>query len=472
MVAPAHHRFEVDQAGSHGRPKNRVPSVDRFRQAVKHSEELSLGQRTVFDGGLDGTPDFAIGRVVLEPDQLGPHCDRKHRLEQRGRVLAVTGVVEIRGRAFDVFAVVIEPDGDRDAIAATRSGVVPRGKAGEQVAVVGKLIPEPVLDEIGFELFQVHRHGGKLEGNGGLGKGFSRVWRAYSAVAPSIDRFSCSWEMNPQTEGLITYRPPGVARMSKRRRKSNDKPQFSFPKAQPGPAASPAGSGPTDADLMNEFQAACGRNDKQELNKALFDLMARHDRLVLNILQREQVPTHDRAAVAGLVWETISRIAHKPAGSQGAWDRGRGLGGGCPFVPLLKQVSRSRARDYHGTEKAERRRYRRLEEAAGTFGADWRALGGSPPRAEEPRRRGGNLRQTQPPASWRVVAVGQAMLADALAAVPRRQRAALELHAEGMSNEEIASAVGTSSPTVSRDLTAARKTIRQLAEAAAATAAE
>lgn len=278
--------------------------------------------------------------------------------------------------------------------------------------------------------------------------------------------------MGPHKAGLSPSRPPGADRMSKRRRKSNDKPRFSFPKAQPGPAASPAGSAPTDADLMNEFQAACSRNDKPVLNKVLFNLMARHDSLVLNILHRENVPFHDREAVAGLVWETISRIAHKPAGSQGAWDCGRGLGGGCPFMPLLKQVSRSRARDYHGTGKAERRRYRRLEEAAGKFGADWRALGGSPPRADGPRGRGGNLRQTQPPASWRVVAVGQAMLADALASVPSRQRAALELHAEGMSNEEIATAVGTSSPTVSRDLTAARKTIRQLAEAVAATAAE
>jgi RNA polymerase sigma factor (sigma-70 family) len=250
--------------------------------------------------------------------------------------------------------------------------------------------------------------------------------------------------------------------MTKSRRKSNDKTPLSLP-----PVGSSAGQ-PADGELMNELVAATGRNDKVMADRLLFDLKARHEPLVMNVLKAENVPAHDRDAVSGRVWETIDRVARKPSGSKGFWDPGRGFGGGCPFVPFLKDVCSSRARDYHDTMKTARRRRRRVEEAASTFGDEWHIHGGSAVKAAFPKKRGGNLKHTEPPAAWNVVAAGRTMLATAMTDLSERNRRALELHAEGMSNEEIAAVMGMSAATVSRDLTAARKSIRRLAEAAAA----
>jgi len=253
--------------------------------------------------------------------------------------------------------------------------------------------------------------------------------------------------------------------MSNSRRKSNDKTPLSFPAA--GSTAGGLPEAATDTELMNEAVAAHGRNDKVGYDKILFDLKARHEPLVLNVLRAENVPPHDRDSVAALVWNTIDRIARKDSGLQGAWDPGRGFGAGCPFVPFLKTVCRSRACDYHDTMKTARGRRRRVAEAAATYGEQWQSHGGSPVKATGPKKRGGNLKQSQPPAPYRVVEAGRRMLPDALAAISERERRALELHAEGLSNEEIAAVVGTSSPTVSRDLTAAREKIRLLVETAA-----
>ena len=60
------------------------------------------------------------------------------------------------------------------------------------------------------------------------------------------------------------------------------------------------------------------------------------------------------------------------------------------------------------------------------------------------------------------------MLATAMNDLPERERRALELHAEGLNNEEIAVAMKIGPATVSRDLTRARDRIRDLVEAAAA----
>lgn len=252
--------------------------------------------------------------------------------------------------------------------------------------------------------------------------------------------------------------------MKNSRRKSNDKTPLSFPAAGSAAGGSPVAA--TDTELMNEFVAACGRNDKAVIDKILFDLTARHEPFVMNVLRSENVPAHDRELVAGKVWETLARVARKPSGAKGAWNPHRGRQGGCPFVPYLRKVCRSRARDYHGTVKTQRRRLRRIEEAASTFGADWQSHGGTPPKNPNPTKRGGNLKQTKAPAAWHVVEIGKAMLAAAMNDLPERERRALELHAEGLSNEEIAEVVKTSSPTVSRDLKEARQKVRGRAEAA------
>ena len=266
----------------------------------------------------------------------------------------------------------------------------------------------------------------------------------------------------------MTFRSlfPGDPRMKQSRRKSNDKPILSFPKVDSAAGGSSAAA-TTDTELMNELVAACGRNDKAVLDKTLFDLKARHEPVVLNVLRSENVPAHDRDLVSGEVWKNIARIARKAPGSKGAWNPDRGRDGGCPFVPLLKDICSSRARDYHRTEKTQRRRRRRIEEAASTFGAGWRDHGGAPLKADFPQKRGGNLKQTQAPAAWNVVAIGKAMLPTAMAQLEPRERQALELHAEGLNNEEIAKVVKTSPATVSRDLTRARAEIRRKAEAAA-----
>jgi len=253
--------------------------------------------------------------------------------------------------------------------------------------------------------------------------------------------------------------------MSNSRRKSNNKKPLSFPVA--GAAAGGSPETATDTELMNEAVAAHGRNDKAVYDKILFDLEARHEPLVLNVLRVENVPPHDRDSVAARVWETIDRIARKDSGSKGAWNPGRGFGGVCPFVPLLKDVCCSRARDYHDTMNRARRRQRRVEEAASSYGDRWQSHGGSPAKATVPKKRGGNLKQSQPPAPYRVVEIGRRMLPEALATISERERRALELHAEGLSNTEIAAVVGTSSATVSRVLTVARQQIRHLVEVAA-----
>jgi len=253
--------------------------------------------------------------------------------------------------------------------------------------------------------------------------------------------------------------------MTKSRRKSNDKTPPSFPAVGSTSGGSPVAA--SDTELMNEFVAASGRNDKAVIDKILFDLKARHEPLVMNVLRLENVPAHDRDPVAGDVWKTIDRIARKPGGSKGAWNPHRGRDGGCPFVPFLKDVCRSRARDYHSTKKTERGRRRRIEEAAATFGDDWQGHGGTPPKNLCPAKRGGNLKQTKPPAAWHVVEAGRAMLATAMNDLPERERRALELHAEGLNNEEIAVAMKIGPATVSRDLTRARDRIRDLVEAAA-----
>jgi len=255
--------------------------------------------------------------------------------------------------------------------------------------------------------------------------------------------------------------------MTQSRRKSNDKIPLRLTVASPASGGASSSPAPTDRLLMNELQSACGRNDKAVRDRILFDLKARHDSFVMNMLSREKVPAADRESVSGRVWETIGRVAGKPQGVKGAWDPDRGLDGGCPFVPLLSKVCSSRARDYHDAAKTQRRRLRHLEEATKSFGDAWQSKGGTRAKPAFPRKRGGNLKQAQPPAGWKVVAAGERLLATAMAGLPERQRRALELHAEGMNNEEIALIIGTSSPTVSRDLTEARTTIRRLAEAAA-----
>lgn len=253
--------------------------------------------------------------------------------------------------------------------------------------------------------------------------------------------------------------------MKKSHRKSNDKTPLSLPKAPAAAGGSAAAA--TDSELMNDLVAAAGRNDKAELDKLFFDLWARHEQVVLNVLRSENVPAHDRDSVAGKVWDTIDRVARKPAGSTGFWDPGRGFGGGCPFVPFVREIARSRARDYHGTVKTQRRRRRRLEAAAETFGDDWNVHGGSPAKDTAPKKRGGNLKQTEAPAPWSVVAVGRTMLAAAMNELPERRRKALELHGEGLSNEEIAVVLGTSPATVSRELSQACRVIRRRVEAVA-----
>jgi len=253
--------------------------------------------------------------------------------------------------------------------------------------------------------------------------------------------------------------------MEKSRRSSNDKTPFSLPKAPA--AAGESAAAVTDSELMNDLVAATGRNDKAVLNKCFFDLRARHESFVLNVLRSENVPAHDQDSVAGRVWETIDRVARKPAGSRGAWEPGRGFGGGCPFVPFVRRIARSRARDYHDTVKTQRRRRRRLEAAVDAFGDDWNVHGGSPVKDTAPKKRGGNLKQTAAPAPWSVVAVGRTMLAAAMSELPERRRRALELHAEGLSNEEIAVVLETSTATVSRELNRARGAVRHLVEAVA-----
>jgi len=253
--------------------------------------------------------------------------------------------------------------------------------------------------------------------------------------------------------------------MTQRRRKSNDKTPLAFSAVESAAGRSPEAA--TDTEMMNELVAASGRHDKAVVDKILFDLRARHEPLVMNVLRIENVPAHDREFVAGKVWENIERIARKPPGTKGEWNPRRGRDGGCPFVPLLKDVCSSRACDYHGTSKTQRRRHRRLEEAAATFGDEWQSLGGSPVRNPFPKKRGGNLKLTRPPASQKVLEVGRGMLAKAMASLGARERRILELHAEGLSNEEIAKVTKISAATVSRDLTRARDTIRDLAEAAA-----
>jgi DNA-directed RNA polymerase specialized sigma24 family protein len=191
-----------------------------------------------------------------------------------------------------------------------------------------------------------------------------------------------------------------------------------------------------DLELMNALTAAEGKD-----NAALGELMIRHRGLVFNELRRWNIRRCDVDEVAGDVWNTVWRI-----GSQGKWSVDRARHVKDPFVPLLKRICDSRAKDFHRGVSRERKRQERVTNAFDAWGHDWREKLATPrrrcPRAERPEPAG-----------------VPAHLTGAVAVLPERLRTVYELHAKGFTNVKISGEVGCSKGEVSKRLNAAREAL-------------
>lgn len=191
-----------------------------------------------------------------------------------------------------------------------------------------------------------------------------------------------------------------------------------------------------DAELMNELSASEPGDDRP-----LRELMSRYKGLVFNELLRRNIRRCDLEDLANLVWLKVWQI-----GRDEKWDAGRAVHSADSFVPLLRSIVNSRAMDFHRRATGERKKSARIAEAAEAWGDDWRDhLAGAGRRAAKPV----SSVPAGVPESIRPVVDG----------LPERLRGVYELHAEGLTNREIAKRVGCSWGEVSRRLKAARQAI-------------
>lgn len=188
-----------------------------------------------------------------------------------------------------------------------------------------------------------------------------------------------------------------------------------------------------DAELMNEFSASKGKDDR-----VLSELMARHERLVINELRGQNIRRCDIDEVAAEVWVNVWEICRDRK-----WDAGRARHCQDPFIPLVKLVARSRATDFHRRATVQRKRSHQIVESQKVWREDWKdhLIG----------RRAKAVKQA--PAGV------PDFLKPLVGALPDRLRCAYELHAQGLTNRTIAQRVGCSWGEVSKRLKAAREAL-------------
>jgi RNA polymerase sigma factor (sigma-70 family) len=221
----------------------------------------------------------------------------------------------------------------------------------------------------------------------------------------------------------------------------------------------------TATELMNELQASGGTNDK-----VLSDLQVRLGGVVMNQLRRAGVRHDVIEEVCAGVWRRVWKTSCKPAGTKGAWNPARARHTTDPFIPWLKRVARSRGIDWHRHNGRLRKQRQKLKDFIEHHGAAWldergdwedeKQPGRGPKRRKKPSTAEPAVEKRAkgvPVATRRQAAAGLDRVATTVAALDERQRRVLELCAEGLTNVQIAAAVGCSKGEVSRRLTAARK---------------
>ena len=191
-----------------------------------------------------------------------------------------------------------------------------------------------------------------------------------------------------------------------------------------------------DAELMNQFSASAGRDDRP-----LAELMARHEKLVYNELRGHNIRRCDVDDVASSIWEKVWKICR-----DGKWDAGRARHCEDSFVPLLKTIARSQAMDFHRRASNERTKMGQIAAAHEAWAADWQA--------HLVRSSGRKTKSVEP-----TPAGVPDRLKPFVAALPDRLRGAYELHAQGLTNRKIAERVGCSWGEVSRRLKDARRAL-------------
>lgn len=220
----------------------------------------------------------------------------------------------------------------------------------------------------------------------------------------------------------------------------------------------------TATELMNDLQASGGTNDK-----VLSDLQVRFGGIVMNQLRLAGVRRDAIEEVFAGVWQRVWKTSCKPAGTKGAWNPLRARHTTDPFVPWLKQVASNKGRDWHRRNRSQRKRQAEFKALVERHGAAWVDQRGDwqddAPTGHRKRRKKsstaavptGKRAKGVPVATRRQAMAGRDRVAETVAALDGRQRRVLELCAQGLTNVEIAAAVGCSKGEVSRRLTAARK---------------
>jgi RNA polymerase sigma factor (sigma-70 family) len=225
---------------------------------------------------------------------------------------------------------------------------------------------------------------------------------------------------------------------------------------------------PTATELMNELQASGGTN-----NKVLSDLQVRFTGLVMNELRQAGIRWDVADDLFCTVWDRVWMTSRRPIGTKGAWNTGNARHTSDPFVPWLKRVAHNTAIDWHRRRRSDRRKQNEFHDFVKRSGAGWLDERGewhdeSQPEASSSRQRAKKTGDGTPPAekrskdlptvTRREAAACREQVAKVVAALDERQRAVLELNAEGIKNVEIGTLVGCSKGEASRRLTAARKT--------------
>jgi RNA polymerase sigma factor (sigma-70 family) len=193
-----------------------------------------------------------------------------------------------------------------------------------------------------------------------------------------------------------------------------------------------------DKDLMNAATASAGKNHRS------FDaLVIRYETLIRNGLRRANVRSCDQDEVANSVLIKLWKIAR-----DGKWDAARAKHSDDPFLPLLRRIIDSQAKDFFRGVSRRKTRMEKIAEAAHACGESWRTL-----LSPAPSSRG----HGEAPDPSGVPEV----LKDAVAALPEKLRLAFTLHAEGLSNRAIAAQTGYSWGQVSKQLKKARELLRK-----------
>jgi len=194
----------------------------------------------------------------------------------------------------------------------------------------------------------------------------------------------------------------------------------------------------TDAELMNQITAAGGRNDR-----SFEKLSARYEHLILNRLRRLNVRPCDRDELLNSVLIVIWKIARDRK-----WQADRSRHGSDPFLPLLGQIIRSTAFDFHRNARRQKQRTKLVVDAIETFGLRWQALLAT---ASSQQARGAAAVPAGVPQGLKAV----------LATLPEKFQRVFSLHAEGNSNRAIATVVGCSPGEVSKRLAKAKAMLRE-----------